>query len=345
MFNGLHPLWALLLLLSACQQQKVLPKSPIAYFDGVDTLHGVMVANLDLVKAYSPSSILIKDSLLYVKLWQGQNALLCVNLLQGSARTVIMHGNGPGEALTLSPFTRSGEELIMVDPNKRRLITVSMSAHNPPAPRFEPMPDQDISCLQVIKGQECIIATGLWEEGRYLYWNTKENTKRFFGHYPLPEEYADISMRNKGIICANSQISIKPDLTQFVTTSFTDGVMEINSIQGDSIAQEVLLPFHYTDVGPKTNGHFGPSKRNRAGFCSLATTNEYIYAIYSGKNREQDDLDLFNCNYLMVFNWEGEPTACYKLNVSLCAITYNETENAIYGTHAGEETELYKFTL
>jgi len=45
----------------------------------------------------------------------------------------------------------------------------------------------------------------------------------------------------------------------------------------------------------------------------------------------------------MVFDWDGNPVACYKVNVPLYAIGYSLQEKALFGIHLGEEAILYKF--
>jgi len=73
--------------------------------------------------------------------------------------------------------------------------------------------------------------------------------------------------------------------------------------------------------------------------------NIYIYTIYSGKSFVEAGLLIDHCEYLMIFDWDGNPVECYKVNIPLYAICYNTQDRALYGIHIGEEAKLFKFNV
>ena len=53
-----------------------------------------------------------------------------------------------------------------------------------------------------------------------------------------------------------------------------------------------------------------------------------------------------DCDYLMVFDWNGNPVACYESDKPLTKIYYQEDENVVYGVSIADDgAKLYKFQL
>jgi hypothetical protein len=137
-------------------------------------------------------------------------------------------------------------------------------------------------------------------------------------------------------------------MSRLVAINFNNGVIDINGITPDSIINLKQLDFHYQDIyleGSKEDPHVSIRRSNKNGFFDVATSDEHIYAIYSGKSFDKAGLFPDHCEYLMVFDWEGKPAGCYKLNIPLYAICYHKQDNAIYGIHIGDEAKLYKFSI
>lgn len=137
-------------------------------------------------------------------------------------------------------------------------------------------------------------------------------------------------------------------MTRFVAINFNSGVIDINGFHQDSIINLKQLDFHYQEIsvsGGMDNPHVATKRSNKNGFFDVATSDEAIYAIYSGKSFEEAGLSLDHCDYLMIFDWDGHPVGCYKLKVPLYAICYSNQDRALYGIHLGEEAKLFKFDI
>ncbi|MDR0423818.1 MAG: TolB-like 6-bladed beta-propeller domain-containing protein [Rickettsiales bacterium] len=137
-------------------------------------------------------------------------------------------------------------------------------------------------------------------------------------------------------------------MSRFVAINFNNGVIDINGITPDSVINLKQLDFHYQDIhveGSMDDPRVSTKKSNKNGFFDVATSDEYIYTIYSGKSFDEAGLSLDHCEYLMIFDWEGNPVRCYKSHIPLYAICYNEQDKALYGIHLGEEAKLYKLNL
>lgn len=105
------------------------------------------------------------------------------------------------------------------------------------------------------------------------------------------------------------------------------------------------LDFHYADV--VIEGEVVSIRRtNKNGFYDVSAGNDRFCAIYSGKSIEKHRAGVDDCDYLMVFDWNGNPVACYESDKPLTKIYYQEDENVVYGVSIADDgAKLYKFQL
>lgn len=84
-------------------------------------------------------------------------------------------------------------------------------------------------------------------------------------------------------------------------------------------------------------------------FMSCATTEKYIYALYSGKLRglsTETSFDPSYCNIIYVFDWEGVPVKKIQLDTYVRSIAIDEENQVLYAsTIIDENPQLVKFNL
>ena len=179
----------------------------------------------------------------------------------------------------------------------------------------------------------------------YLYYNTADSSVRFFGEYPVREEYRKLDNHIKSRICLSGRLAISPDHRRLVYVNYNGGLIDISAIRNDSIVNVCSLDFHYADV--VIEGEIVSIRRtNKNGFYDVSAGNDRFCAIYSGKSIEKHRAGVDDCDYLMVFDWNGNPVACYESDKPLTKIYYQEDENVVYGVSIADDgAKLYKFQL
>ena len=71
-----------------------------------------------------------------------------------------------------------------------------------------------------------------------------------------------------------------------------------------------------------------------------------FYAIIKDDPRWRQAYEEKLIDYLMVFDWNGNPVACYESDKPLTKIYYQEDENVVYGVSIADDgAKLYKFQL
>lgn len=332
------------LLYISCSKENGLNMSPLEYFKDIKSLKGNVIMTFDDYGIYKPVSIVMNDNYIYVQ--NDDEDILCViNNSTNEKETLLKRGEGPDEVLNTGYISMSGDEVLTVECNKKLIIEIPFHLQKA---TFSSLPFDHGSYTSIVKGKEGFIALGCFKEGRYMYYKPQEDKTDFFGSYRVHHKYDKLDNFTKSLIYISSKIAIKPDMTRFVAINFNNGVIDINEITNDSIINLKQLDFHYQDIyieGNMNDPHVSIRRSNKNGFFDVATSDEYIYTIYSGKSFDEAGLDLDNCEYLMVFDWEGNPIGCYKLNIPLYAICYNKQDDAIYGIHIGDKAILYKFNV
>lgn len=331
-------------LFSACQNDKRLPGSPVEYFGSVMPITGTEVLDLDSSEAFLPKAIAVRDSVVFVQCQGSKDVVISVDLRDNTRKVLLRKGNGPGEVLQMSAFSPYGDgKITAVESNKRYVIEISSNGDS--VQRFFPAPKEYGPYISAVGGDRCVIFTGCVDGGMYLYYNTADSSVRFFGEYPVREEYRKLDNHIKSRICLSGRLAISPDHRRLVYVNYNGGLIDISAIRNDSIVNVCSLDFHYADV--VIEGEVVSIRRtNKNGFYDVSAGNDRFCAIYSGKSIEKHRAGVDDCDYLMVFDWNGNPVACYESDKPLTKIYYQEDENVVYGVSIADDgAKLYKFQL
>ncbi len=345
MITKVHiPILLLSLICISCSKENGLDMPPSEYFKSVEDIEGHVVMTFDDYGIYRPTSIIMNNDDIYVQ--NNDEDMICViNQSTNKKKTLLKRGEGPAEALNISYITRSDNAVITAECNKRCIIEIPFRSQETV---FSPLPPDYGAYTSAIKGQEGFITLGCFKEGRYMYYKPEKEKTAFFGDYRVHNKHKKLNNLTKSLIYISSKLAMKPDMTRFVAINFNNGIIDINKINKDSIINLKQLDFHYQDIsveGSADNPRVATRRSNKNGFYDVATSDKHIYTIYSGKSFEEAGRSTDHCEYLMIFDWDGNPVGCYKLNVPLYTICYNKQDNAVYGIHIGDEAKLYKFDI
>jgi hypothetical protein len=341
-FKASTGLLILFLFFASCSDEGRLNKDPTKYFKSVEYLEGRAVLTFDDYEVYRPTSFVMKDDYVYVQ--NRDEVMLCaINRSTNEVETLLKRGQGPDEAVNITYITLSGDAVISRESNKRFIIEIPFHSNKT---EFTSLPFEYGAPTSIIKGQDGYVMLGNFKEGRYMYYKPSTGKAAFFGDYRVPYKYKRLDNFTKSLIYLSSKLAIKPDGSRFVAVHFNSGVIDINGFRNDSIVNLKQVDFHYQEIyveGGRDRPRVYTKRSNKNCFFDVETSDEHIYAIYSGKSLDEAGRSLDHCDYLMVFDWDGNPAGCYRVHVPLYAICYNKQDNALYGVHVGEEAILYKF--
>lgn len=330
------------LIATSCSAGSGFPDNPVEYFGSVTPAAVHTAANLDEYGVFMPTGIAAYDGRFYVQT-PGKEIIREIDIANGVAVTRFVAGKGPRELLAPSYLTSSGDRAMLMDCNRMIIAGIEMSRSEYEAV-FTEIPKGYGPCMSVIGTGDYLVLTGLLKDGRYMYYNCLDGDIRFFGEYRLPEKFGDLKNPERSQVYVNTKLALKPDRSRFAAINFNGGVIDINEIRDGSIIHVKGLDFHYPEVAVK-KGKIGQSMDNRNGFIDIVASDDCIYVIYSGKTYRDHGPDFAFCDWLMSFDWDGNPVACHELPVPFNVICYDTAREELYGVNTGEATVLYRVEL
>ena len=133
-------------------------------------------------------------------------------------------------------------------------------------------------------------------------------------------------------------LAVKPTLERLACANMQTGCLDICEINGNELTR--VNEVHLTPAKVKFNRHrpkgrglvhpVNYSKYHIFGFCDLAVSDDYIYALYSGRTLKQHNLDVDKGKTILVFDWNGSHVRTYRLENACSSISYSAEENTIY---------------
>lgn len=189
------------------------------------------------------------------------------------------------------------------------------------------------------------IAVGLWENDCWYRLMNKDGLllggveKIVFDEL---ETMADIEIATLHL---SSCVSIKPSGDKVVCALCNAPAISVSEIREDKLVETKRVVFNSPQVnGVNQKGMplLQYSGNNLKTFCNLYSTEKHIYALYSGKSMNSTTPS-YQCNYLLVYDWDLEPIKLYELDDSINSC-YIE-EDTLYGVSSYPESRLYVFYL
>ena len=95
--------------------------------------------------------------------------------------------------------------------------------------------------LSAVQGDNFVISTGLYEQGRYRYYSLEDESEEYFIDYPVHPGYPDLSPYSTSILWASTVLGLRPDNQMFVCTDIRSGQIDFCRIEGKKISPPLLL--------------------------------------------------------------------------------------------------------
>ncbi|MCQ4874334.1 MULTISPECIES: BF3164 family lipoprotein [Odoribacteraceae] len=302
--------------------------------------------NLEEIGIYNPTKVIKKDSLFIVLDQEGLNKISIYNekgKVLGSYLPVGMGADRGLYILTMNLDTKG--MLTAYDYGNDRLVEFDMNQFGQPGfgPKFIDMP-KDKKHLCVSKYGSTIISTGVFTDGRYALMD--DGKEEFFLDFPKIPTYRSVSDTLMSALFASNIIKIKPDGTKFVCANMLSGIIDFCSLIPCNITRITELNLYSPKATLKSRRNpVAYSAGNLYGFRDVEVSDDYIFALYSGRSYQQyKDLMIYG-ERIVVFDWEGNHVRTYLLRDPFTSISYNKEENAIYGLTNNPNSVLIKHTL
>lgn len=303
--------------------------------------------DLQKIGIYKPTKVIKKDSLLIVLDLEGLNKITIYK--QDGTLIGKYLPTGLGEQNGLYILTMNLDEkgiLSAYDFGNSRMVEFDMNQLGQPGfgPVFTPVPtDQRHLCAA--KWGSTLVATGMFDKRYALLENGQET---FFLDYPSIPTYRNTNNTQKSMLFASNIIKIKPDGTKFVCANMQSGIIDLCSLIPCNTITRITEQNLYSPKATVKSTRRKPvvySTDNLFGFCDLEVTDDYIYALYSGRSYNKYKDQIGYGERIVVFDWEGNHVHTYLLGNPFTSISFCKEENAIYGLTNHPNSVLIKYAL
>ena len=297
-------------------------------------VHVDFVADLSDYGISRPTKITKHGDILAIGQPHGEANVSLIDLITHTTNQWLPFGSGPNEAYSIYNLSVNQRgELAAFDfytgiLHRHNPTTSSRSATHPLALTGEE------KHLSVIQGDNFIISTGLYKQGRYRFYSLDNNQTTYFVSYPEHPQYPDLSQHLQSILWASTVLCLRPDNKAFVCTDIRSAQIDICNIEEHSISLVCRHCYYYphVDIDPKAHGPVAYYMDNLAGFQDVAVSNDRIFVLYSGKTYKDEKQNIANCSTLLVFDWDGTLLETRTLPQMATFISYDLEKNALYGT-------------
>ena len=306
------------------------------------------IIDLESIGIFNPTKVIRKDSFLIVLNQNGVNKLSIYKLDGTKLFSFLPTGTGTAEGLYFLTMNMAPDGILTAyDFGNDKLVELDINQRNEPGfgPTFtllSPTPKH----LSVAKKGSLMLSTGIFLEGRYCL--TLDNHSGYFLSYPETPGKENMSDSLKSMLYASNVTKLKPDGSRFVCANMQSGIIDIGAIHDNSTITRISEQNLYA---PKASTSLAKTKPvvysidNLFGFCDIEVSDDYIYALYSGRSYRNFKNLVGYGEKIIVFDWEGNHVKTYQLSVPFTSISYNKEEHAIYGLTNTPQSLLVKYAL
>lgn len=311
--------------------------------------------NLDALGIVHPTKIVRKDSLYVILTPQSAYRFAIYNHLNGTLHHLVPAGSGEGEGHCYLNLHLNGNIVSALDFSTGRLVEIDLN-HCTEAdyrPVFTSLTTHGKTPLGAVLAGNRIISTGIYTSGRYCSTNPAENEDIYSVAYPecaLPS----LSDSLKSIFYASNCLALNRPQTRLACANMQYGCLDLCDIREDQLIRVNEVHLNRPGVSirlqrPKGRKMWYPvayTDHNLFGFCDLTTSDDYIFALYSGRTYRQYRNDVDKGRVILVFDWNGSHVRTYHLSNSCSSISYDPVTDAIYAlSHEKGKCEIITLNL
>ena len=353
----LHYIIISALLVGGCQSDPRLESeaSPLVRTK-VSELYYAQSDNIDLeeLNIVSPSKFVKKGNLYAILTPNSAYRFAIYDSESGNVTRLVPAGKNEGEGMYYISMNLQGDIVSAFDFGSGRLVEIDLNEYATPGyrPVFTSLAEDGKTPFGAIRLDERILSTGLYTAGRYCI-SQATGYNSYSVSYPT---CADPTLTDtlKSIFYASNILALNPMHSKVACANMQSGCLDICEIHDNELSR--INEVHMTTPRVKFNRHRPKgrglthpvtySRNNLFGFCDLAVSENYIFALYSGRTLKDYNLDVDKGKTIVVFDWNGLHVRTYQLQNACSAISYDAADNTIYAlSQEGNKPQIITLNL
>lgn len=182
-------------------------------------------------------------------------------------------------------------------------------------------------------------ALGLFEDYKFELLDDSLKTVSSYGDYLSNENGTTDKMVNDTANFGRSEVS--PNKALLVNIAYAAGVVRFYDVEGNKLAHKkdfVVAPLKY-EIDGSSYKNLG-----NMGFLSVAISNKYVYALYSGE-KENLDVPIPLGSHVYQFDYSGNLQTIYGLDAPTHAIAVDKENDTLYTLVDKEGYKVYCYQM
>ncbi len=293
----------------------------------------------------NPSMLAIDSANFYFYDKSADRMILAVNKSNGGMTHFLAKGQGPEEVVSVETMCPNDGKVFFFNLNLKKVLyynaTTGGVCVDSAASDFARV---NITSTSWAFDGDMIIAPVLNNENRFVVKTPEQET--YFGKIDATSDYTsdEYGWALQPMICVNS---VQKRMFWGAGMGDVYGIYDYSDL--NNIRQVVLQLYEMPATDPSDRTAF--TSETRMGVLSVSSSQDYIFALYSGKQiktvlhnlMDQDRLGL--ASNILVMDWEGNPVKQLLLDHELRDIYYDKYDNKLYGIELNDEYSLCQIPL
>lgn len=313
----------------------------------ISDVHCQSVAGVDSILG-TPSAMALSGSVLAIVDTQSDSLIHFIDIgKQKYIRKSGAIGQGPSEfTMVTSLHSNGSHSFSLYDPNKRTLYNMACTDG---ATRFTPLFSIDSLMHYDVRplAGNVYLATGIYSSGRFSLIDAQGHVEKTFGEWPYRDEKEKAVSGPVKAQAYMGGMTVNPSGTKFLSYIATADMLSFYRLdKGEAhLVKESCLTYPDYAYHENPSSFRGTSREAPLTYLAAASTDEYVYLLYSGKNTAKYGLNAFSGNLIYVYDWEGNKLAELKSDKDLQCLCVSKDGKDIYTIANTPEPTLVRIPL
>ena len=332
---------SILLIFAGCHQQntdKVISIVPLK--------HQVVLSSNEILIAH-PKLFTATDSLILICDPITDSLFHLVDKQQKKVTSFGRKGNGPDEFLFPASLYHypKGDSLCMMDSNKRSLYSLRFLSDN--TPKFFRILNEKETFHRIVlpMSKHRYISSGVYNDARFYLLDKTGNIIDRYEAFPYRDEKEQqiskvvLSQAYDGYMASDTEGE------RFAVACYNAKMIAFYKIENNKIVLVKEVNDEYPDYKYSDKHYQGISRYALTAYISVTASNNYVYALYSGKSYgEHGGLSSVGTS-IWVYDWMGNLVRQLALDVPVSNIQIMKDDKSLYAIISIPEPEIVKFDI
>jgi hypothetical protein len=309
-------------------------------------IHGSVFLAEDVLQ--DPCCLLLIDSVLIVANNNGEPFIETYDLHGNALQKFLTAGQGPEEILTVGNLQNVNHGLYVYDLFDRKFLNYDyQELKNANVVKPESVHrysfvvrDSSLIIRMLLMGSDYLLGEQL-SDSRIALFDFEGHIISQGGAYPpatVPNlsDYENAGLYSSSIVLDNSRKKV-------ALATYLADMIDIFDISGNTVETvwsfRGFLPHDYMVVQMGEMNRAAFTNNSQSGYADIASSDNYIYASFSGRTRARNKENYSYCNIIRVAGWDGKKRFELHTEVDIKKLTVSEDDRSIYAIAIDENDD------